>query len=197
MSLVAGVIAVQGNVSEHARAIERAGAAHGETVHVREVRSSGIVPECDLLLVPGGESTTISRLCHREGIDAEIREHVETGKPALATCAGLILLGRTDDDRVRSLGLLDARIERNAFGRQRDSFETTLDVEGLAEPFPAVFIRAPAIADAGGCEVLASVGDRPVAIRQGSVLGTSFHPELTDDPRIHRLAFFDSPAATQ
>jgi 5'-phosphate synthase pdxT subunit len=196
MTLIAGVVAVQGNVSEHARAIEKAGVAHDEEVVVREIRSSGIVPDCDLLLVPGGESTTISRLIHSEGLAPEIRAHVANGKPVLATCAGLIVLGRTDDDRVDTLSLLDVDVERNAFGRQRDSFETHLDIAGLDEPFPAVFIRAPAIADAGSCEVLARVDGRPVAIRQGSVIGTSFHPELTEDPRLHRLAFFDVPSLT-
>lgn len=196
MHSTAGVIAVQGNVTEHARAIEKAGAAYDAEIEVKEIRASGIVPNCDLLLVPGGESTTISRLLFDEGIAPEIREHVEAGKPVLATCAGLIVLGRTDDDRVRCLSLLDVDVERNAFGRQRDSFETKLDISGLDEPFPAVFIRAPAIADAGECNVLARVGNRPVAVKQGSIIGTSFHPELTDDPRLHRLAFFDAPAMT-
>lgn len=196
MTIVAGVIAVQGNVSEHARAIERAGEAHGEHVSVREIRSNGTIPECDLLLVPGGESTTISRLIHSEGLALEIRAHVADGKPVLATCAGLIVLGRTDDDRVQTLSLLDIGVERNAFGRQRDSFETHIDIAGLPRPFPAVFIRAPAIVDAGNCDILARVDGRPVAVRQGSIVGTSFHPELTDDPRLHRLAFFDTPSVT-
>ncbi|KYH27563.1 glutamine amidotransferase subunit PdxT [Halalkalicoccus paucihalophilus] len=197
MTLLAGVLAVQGNVSEHVRAISRAGEAVDERVEVREIRSSSRLPDCDLLLAPGGESTTISRLIHKEGIAPEIRDHVEAGKPVLATCAGLIVLGRCEDDRVESLGLLDVEVERNAFGRQRDSFETTLDVTGLDEPFPAVFIRAPVIADSRSCEVLASVEGRPVAVRGGPIVGTAFHPELTDDPRIHRLALFDSVAATQ
>lgn len=192
MTLVAGVVAVQGDVSEHAAAIERAAGAHDREVAVREIRSSGAVPNCDLLLVPGGESTTISRLLHSEGIAPEIREHVASGKSVLATCAGLIVFGRTDDERVESLDLFDAHIERNAFGRQRDSFEADLDVAGLDAPFPAVFIRAPAIADTGECAVLARVEDRPVAVRQGSMVGTAFHPELTADSRLHRLAFFDS-----
>ncbi len=197
MTLVAGVVAVQGDVSEHARAITRAGETYDEDVEVREVRSSGTVPECDLLLVPGGESTTISRLLREGGIVPEIREHVEDGKPVLATCAGLIVFGRSEDDRLDTLGLLDVGVERNAFGRQRDSFEARLDVADLDEPFPAVFIRAPAVADAGTCEVLATVEDRPVAVRQGPIVGTAFHPELTDDARVHRLAFFEVPSVTQ
>ncbi|WP_276270722.1 pyridoxal 5'-phosphate synthase glutaminase subunit PdxT [Haloarcula litorea] len=197
MTLRAGVLAVQGDVSEHAAAIERAAAAHDETAEVVEIRESGIVPDCDALLLPGGESTTISRLVSREGIDAEIQAHVDDGKPVLATCAGLIVAATdAQDDRVETLNLIDATIERNAFGRQKDSFEAPLDVAGLDEPFPAVFIRAPIIDYVGdGVEVLASWDDRPVAVRDGPVVGTSFHPELTDDSRVHDLAFFDSVQA--
>ncbi len=197
MGLTAGVVAVQGDVSEHARAIRRAAAGRGREASVREVRRGGVVPECDLLLLPGGESTTISRLLHREGIAGEIVDHVAAGKPVLATCAGLIVAARdAHDDRVDELGVLDASIERNAFGRQRDSFEAPVDVAGLAEPFPAVFIRAPVV-DAVGDDVavLARWDGRPVAVRDGPVVGTAFHPELTDDHRIHGLAFFESRTA--
>ena len=193
MTLQAGVVAVQGDVSEHAEAIERAGAAHGTETSVVEIRESGLVPDCDALLLPGGESTTISRLVHREGIAPEIEAHVAAGKPLLATCAGLILLSTdANDDRVDTLDLLDVTIERNAFGRQRDSFEAPLDVVGLDDPFPAVFIRAPVVGSVGeDVEVLATWEDHPVAVRQGPVIGTAFHPELTPDSRIHDLAFFD------
>ena len=228
----AGVIAVQGDVSEHAAAIERAAAAHDETAEVVEIRQSGTVPDCDVLLMPGGESTAISRLLAREGIDEEIRDHVAAGKPVLATCAGLIVAS-TDakDERVDTLDLIDVTVDRNAFGRQKDSFEAPLDVEGLDSPFPAVFIRAPLIDEVGeagkrrersdrretaseasgeerpassgdgsgapindgdSVEVLARWDDDPVAVRQGPVVGTSFHPELTSDSRIHDLAFFDT-----
>jgi 5'-phosphate synthase pdxT subunit len=194
MTLVAGVVAVQGDVAEHGDAIRRAAASHGEDAEVREIREAGIVPDCDVLLIPGGESTTISRLLVREGVDDEIRAHAAAGKPVLATCAGLIVASRdATDDRVETLDLLDVRIERNAFGRQRDSFEAPLSLDGLAEPFPAVFIRAPVIADVGeDVTVLARWDDRPVAVRQGPVVGTAFHPELTGDSRIHDLAFFES-----
>ncbi len=197
MSLRAGVVAVQGDVTEHADAIVRSGERHGESVEVSEIRSGGEVPDCDLLSLPGGESTTISRLLTREEIDAEIRDHVAAGKPVLATCAGLIVASTdANDERVSPLGVLDVTVDRNAFGRQRDSFEAGIEVEGLADPFPAVFIRAPLIDEVGdGVEVLADWEGRAVAVRQGPVLGTSFHPELTDDPRIHGLAFFDALAA--
>ncbi|SDR40066.1 pyridoxal 5'-phosphate synthase glutaminase subunit PdxT [Natronobacterium texcoconense] len=197
MTLEAGVVAVQGDVEEHADAIERAASAHGREVTVHEIRESGIVPDCDLLAMPGGESTTISRLIHGEGIATEIQEHVTAGKPLLATCAGLIVASSdAGDDRVDELDLLDVTVERNAFGRQKDSFEAPLEVDGLEEPYPAVFIRAPAIDAVGDADVLASWDGRPVAVRDGPVVGTSFHPELTPDSRIHDLAFFANEAAS-
>jgi 5'-phosphate synthase pdxT subunit len=194
--LRAGVVAVQGDVSEHAAAIRRAATAHGEESEVVEVRRAGLVPDCDVLLLPGGESTTISRLLHSEGIAGEVRDHVAAGKPVLATCAGLIVAARdAKDDRVRTLSVLDVSVDRNAFGRQVDSFEAPLDVAGLDEPFPAVFIRAPLIDDVGpGVDILAEWEGRPVAVRDGPVVGTSFHPELTGDGRIHDLAFFEDAA---
>ncbi|MFP9192352.1 pyridoxal 5'-phosphate synthase glutaminase subunit PdxT [Natronosalvus vescus] len=192
MSLVAGVIGVQGNVSEHRDAIERACTARGDDVVVHEIRTAGVVPDCDLLAMPGGESTTISRLIHREGIDREIIDHVEAGKPLLATCAGLIVAASdAQDDRVETLNVVDVHVERNAFGRQKDSFEAPLEISGLEDPFHAVFIRAPLIDQVGDVEVLATWDGRPVAVRDGPVVATSFHPELTDDDRIHALAFFE------
>ncbi len=207
MSYTAGVLAVQGDVSEHATAVERAARAHGESVTVTEIRESGIVPDCDWLLMPGGESTTISRLVDREGIATEIRAHVAAGKPVLATCAGLIVAAAdANDDRVDELGIVDVSVDRNAFGRQKDSFEAPLDVRGIEDPFHAVFIRAPTIDEVGGvaertgtgrdapphdAQVLAEFDGRPVAVRDGPVVGTAFHPELTDDVRLHRLAFFE------
>jgi 5'-phosphate synthase pdxT subunit len=194
----AGVIAVQGDVSEHAAAIERAAAAHGREVEVVEIRQAGTVPDCDVLCLPGGESTAISRLLRSEGIDAEIQAHVAEGKPVLATCAGLIVAANdAKDERVQTLDLVDVTVDRNAFGRQKDSFEASLDVDGLDAPFPAVFIRAPLIDSVGeDVEILATVDDRPVAIRQGAIVATSFHPELTADSRIHDLAFFDTVEAS-
>lgn len=189
MTVRAGVVAVQGDVSEHINAVREAAVARGEPAEIVEIRQSGIVPQCDLLLLPGGESTTISRFLHREGIAAEIREHVAADKPVLATCAGLIVASRdAGDDRVDELGLIDAIVDRNAFGRQRDSFETLLDIAGLDAPFPAVFIRAPVIREAREATVLATFDGHTVAIRDGPVVGTAFHPELTGDYRIHDLA---------
>ncbi|MFB6118098.1 pyridoxal 5'-phosphate synthase glutaminase subunit PdxT [Halosegnis sp.] len=199
MTLRVGVVAVQGDVSEHVAAIDRAAARHGHETTIVEIREAGLVADCDVLLVPGGESTTISTLLAEEGIDEELRAHVAAGKPILATCAGLIVAARdAGDDRVDTLGLVDVTVDRNAFGRQADSFEAPLDVVGLDEPFPAVFIRAPVVDEVGpDVEVLATWEGRPVAVRDGPVLATAFHPELTDDARIHELAFFaprDRPA---
>lgn len=188
MSLLVGVVGVQGDVSEHRVAFESAGEALGFDVETVAVRDSGVVPDCDVVALPGGESTTISRLLRREGIDNEVREHVEDGRPTLATCAGLIVLGNPDDERVDSLGLLDVEVERNAFGGQRESFEANVDVRGLDEPFHAVFIRAPVVSKVGdGVEVLAEFRDDIVAVRRDNIVGTAFHPELTDDHRIHEL----------
>jgi 5'-phosphate synthase pdxT subunit len=191
----AGVVAVQGDVAEHAAAIRRAGDRHGEGVTVETIRTAGTVPDCDLLLVPGGESTTISRLLAEEGIDEELRAFAAAGKPMIVTCAGLIVASRdAKDDRVATLDVLDVTVDRNAFGRQADSFEAHLDVTGLDAPFPAVFIRAPVIDAVGdGVAVLAEYEGHPVAVRQANVVGTAFHPELTDDSRLHGLAFFDGP----
>ncbi|MFB6299580.1 MAG: pyridoxal 5'-phosphate synthase glutaminase subunit PdxT [Halobacteriales archaeon] len=193
MSLTTGVIAVQGDVSEHAAMLKAAGRQVGESVEVREIRQAGIVPECDMLAMPGGESTAISRLLNQEGIDSEIVSHVEAGKPLLATCAGLIVAARdAQDDRVDTLEVLDITVDRNAFGRQKDSFETQLEIEGLETPFHAVFIRAPVIADVGErAQVLAEFEGQPVAVREGPVVGTAFHPELTDSTALHELVLFD------
>lgn len=192
MTFTAGVVAVQGDVAEHATAVRRAAEDHGVTPEVREVREAGIVPDCDALLMPGGESTTISRLLEREGIDEEIRTHVAAGRPVLATCAGLIVAARdAGDDRVDTLDLIDVTVDRNAFGRQADSFEAPLEIAGFDQPFRAVFIRAPVVEEVGpDVEVLATWDGRVVAVRDGPVVGTAFHPELTPDGRIHDLALF-------
>jgi len=188
MSLLAGVVGVQGDVSEHRVAFERAGEALGFDVETVAVRDSGVVPDCDAVSVPGGESTTISRLLRREGIDDELREHIGAGKPTLATCAGLIVLDHPGDERVESLGILDVEVERNAFGGQRESFEADIDIEGLDKPFHTVFIRAPVVESVGDdADVLAKFDGETVAVRQDDVIGTAFHPELTEDHRLHEL----------
>lgn len=172
-----GVLAVQGDFEAHAEMLRQLGAA------ASEVRTPEDLAELDGLVIPGGESTTISMGIASGGLEAAIREHHEAERPILGTCAGMIVC---DDAH---LGLIDATAERNAFGRQLQSFEADLRVEGIGEePLRAVFIRAPWVERHGpGVEVLAEHEGHPVAIRERAVLACAFHPELTDDPRIHAL----------
>ena len=170
-----GVLAVQGDFAAHSRVLRELGASPSE------VRTPGQLVDLDGLIIPGGESTTITMGMESAGLDEGVHSHHGAGRPILGTCAGMIVC---DDQH---LGLLDATARRNAFGRQLQSFETDLEVEGLGpEPLRAVFIRAPWIERQGpGVEVLASWRDHPVVVRDDSVLACAFHPELTDDGRIH------------
>jgi 5'-phosphate synthase pdxT subunit len=195
VKLRVGVIGVQGDASEHVRAMER---ALGDRGSVLLVRRAGIVPDCDGLVLPGGESTTLSRQIAKAGIDQEIKRAADAGVPVLATCAGLVLVSRKieGDTKIRPLGLMDTIIGRNVFGSQRESFEADLNVEGFDRPYRAVFIRAPAIVSAGkAVRILAKVGENSVAAQQKNVLCLSFHPELTDDQRFHWL-FLDMIGVT-
>jgi len=168
-----GVLAVQGNFREHVAMLRRLG------VDVVEVRKADQLAGLDGIVIPGGESTTFTRLMDLYGLDEAIRDF---RGPVFGTCAGMIVLDR------EHLGLVDVGVRRNAFGRQVASFEADLDVAGLSEPLRAVFIRAPWIDDVGpGVEVLAEVDGHPVLARQGRFLVAAFHPELTDDTRLHEL----------
>lgn len=181
-----GVLALQGAWRRHAEALAALGA------HPVEVRTPEDLAGIEGIVLPGGESTTMSRLLDLSGLFEPLADRLGAGMPAFGTCAGLILLssgildGRSDQ---RSFGVLDVDVRRNAFGRQADSFETDLAVAGVGGgTFPAVFIRAPAIERVGaGVEVLASVDGRPVLCRQGPLLGAAFHPELSFDLRLHQL----------
>ena len=179
-----GILAVQGDVEAHARALERAGAA---SVAVRREKD---LDRIDALVLPGGESTTISKGLERLGLYEPLEAFAASGKPVLGTCAGAVLLARqVENHPVRSLGLLDVVVVRNAYGSQVDSFAALAeDVAPGLEGLRCVFIRAPRLRRPGeAVEVLARVDGWPVCVRQGSVLATTFHPELTDDPRIHGL----------
>jgi len=185
--LCIGVIALQGDVSEHVLAMQRALQGRGE---VLEVRKAGQVAQCDGLVLPGGESTTICRQLESSGMAEELQRAAWSGVPILATCAGLVLVSKRieGDCKVKPLGLMDIKIGRNAFGSQRESFEADLEVQGLEQPYRAVFIRAPAIVEVGeGVQVLAQVGEAVVAARQKSILALAFHPELTSDMRFHQI----------
>jgi 5'-phosphate synthase pdxT subunit len=187
-----GVIAIQGNIEEHVRALEKALAERGERGEVVKIKHRGIVPSCDALILPGGESTTIGRLLEREQIMSEIKTCVANAAlPILGTCAGMVLLAQEGDEDVAKtgqplLGLMNVTVKRNAFGRQRESFEVPLRLRIFDEPFQAVFIRAPALTRVGeNVEVLATFETQIVAAQQGRLLALSFHPELTEDRRIH------------
>lgn len=188
MSLTLGVLALQGDVREHLASLE----AHG--VRAVGVRRVSELDSVDGLVLPGGESTTISKLAKHFDLLEPLRARIGTGMPTFGTCAGMILLadriidGTSDQE---TIGGLDITVRRNAFGRQVDSFESDLVMTDIAEPVHAVFIRAPWVEQVGpAVEVLATAGDHPVAVRQGHLMATSFHPEIGGDHRVHG-AFVD------
>jgi pyridoxal 5'-phosphate synthase pdxT subunit len=178
-----GVLALQGDFARHREAFAEVGARPVEVRHAAELS------DLDALVIPGGESTTLLRLMEHEPWFPALREFHAHGGTLFGTCAGAILLAREVlDPQQPSLGLIDAVIRRNAFGRQIDSFETELDVAGLERPVPAVFIRAPRFVGLGpGVQVLGRLGDEPVLVREGSVLAATFHPELTSDRELQRM----------
>ena len=177
LGLRLGVLAIQGGFEAHVRVLRELGAV------ASEVRLPEDLEGFDGLVIPGGESTTIVKGIESAGLEGPIRAHHEEGRPVFGTCAGMIVC---DDAH---LGLIDATARRNAFGRQLQSFEADLQVEGIgAEPLRAVFIRAPWVESHGpGVEVLAAYDGHPVAIREEGVLACAFHPELADDSRLHAL----------
>jgi 5'-phosphate synthase pdxT subunit len=184
------VVGVQGDVEEHVLSARKAMERLGIRGEVKATRKYGIVSESDAVIIPGGESTTISKLIFRERISEEIIRLAENGNPVMGTCAGLILLSKHGDEQVEKtrtklLGLMDIWVKRNAFGRQRESFQVRLDIKGIGF-FDAVFIRAPAITDVSSeVDVLARYEEFIVAAKQQNILALAFHPELTDDTRIH------------
>jgi 5'-phosphate synthase pdxT subunit len=187
---VIGVLALQGDVRQHREMLEASGA---RTLAVRRPTE---LDEVDGVVLPGGESTTMAKLAHTFGMLDPLRDKVSNGLPAFGTCAGMILLADRIEGGVagqETIGGLDVVVRRNAFGRQVDSFEADLDVEGFADPFHALFIRAPWVEKTGAdVSVVARVATgeavgRIVAVRQGHLLATSFHPEITGDDRFHRL----------
>jgi len=179
-----GVLALQGDFALHAKALARCGA---EAV---EVRKPGELADCDGLIIPGGESTTLLKLMDEWGFVPAIEKFHAEGKPIFGTCAGLIVLAReVENPRQFSLGLIDIAVERNAYGRQRESFEASgaASLDGSPVPLEMVFIRAPRIRRVGpGVEPLAEHRGEPVLARQGTVLVATFHPELTEDTAVHR-----------
>lgn len=186
-----GIIAIQGNVSEHVTALENAVRQINISADIITIKHKGYVGSCDALIIPGGESTTLGRLLKKESIADEIRKAAISGTPIMGTCAGLILLAKYGDEQIEKTGqelleIMDIHVNRNAFGRQRESFETVIDFDNFKEPFNAVFIRAPGITKCGNdVEILSKFDSTIVAARQRNMLALAFHPELSGDHRIH------------
>jgi 5'-phosphate synthase pdxT subunit len=181
--LKAGVLALQGGFAEHCKALRECGA---EALEVRSVKE---LDSCSSLIIPGGESTVMAKLLMQTGLGKEIKKRAGKGMPVFGTCAGAVMLSGkvTAEKRFRPIGLVDAEICRNAYGRQLESFEAPLLIKGIPEPFNGVFIRAPVIKKAGkSVEVLARHGKSPVLMKQGKIMVCTFHPELEGNPAIHR-----------
>ncbi|TNG94500.1 pyridoxal 5'-phosphate synthase glutaminase subunit PdxT [Pasteurellaceae bacterium USgator11] len=179
-----GVLALQGAVSEHMAQLAALGATAVAVKHVAQLE------QLDGLILPGGESTAIGKLMRHYGFIEAIRQFAAEGKPLFGTCAGMILLAKAiEGDESAHLGLMDIQVRRNAFGRQKQSFQTALYINGLSTPFPAVFIRAPYISNllSDNVQILAEVDGSPVLARQDNLLVCAFHPELSTDPRITAL----------
>ncbi|MDD1679269.1 MAG: pyridoxal 5'-phosphate synthase glutaminase subunit PdxT [Methanomicrobiales archaeon] len=186
MAVRIGVFALQGDVHEHLHAFRTALTKRESPGEVVPVRNKRDLAPCDAFVIPGGESTTISRLIQKNDLFQEIREY---DGAIFATCAGMVLLGNdTSDARIQPLGIMDMGVERNAFGRQKESFESDIEVKGLNSPFHAVFIRAPVVTRVGQeIEVLARIPEGIVGVRKELHIAFSFHPELTGDLRLHEL----------
>jgi len=194
--MIVGVLALQGDFDAHRKMLEASGEPGLEVLAVREAKE---LERCDALVIPGGESTVMSRLCDRYELWQPLEQKIESGMSVLGTCAGMIFLARnitgaTNNFQQKTLGALDIDVARNAYGAQVDSFESDIDVPALGEPpLRAVFIRAPRITRVGeGVEVLASHAGEPVLVQSGTAVGqvvmaAAFHPEISGDDRVHRL----------
>ncbi len=191
MTMKVAVIAFQGDVSEHVRITEKAMRELGIEGEVAEVRRKKGLEDADAVILPGGESTTISKRLKESGMDVILKQMAAEGKAVMGTCAGCILLAKEGDEEVERtdtelLGIMDMKVRRNAFGRQRESFETELDIRGMGR-VRAVFIRGPAIVRTWGeCRPIARFDGKIVGAIQGSIMALAFHPELGGDTGIHR-----------
>jgi 5'-phosphate synthase pdxT subunit len=187
----AGVVAIQGDVSEHISSLQSAIDKCCSGGHAVAVRSVNDLESVDRLVIPGGESTTISKLLVRFGLFDRVVKRAEEGMPLMGTCAGCILMARKGDEQVgktgtKLLSLMDMKVDRNFFGRQRESFEAHLSIDGVSKDFTGIFIRAPAITEVwGSCRSLSTLGDKIVMAQQGSMLALAFHPELSGSTEIH------------
>ena len=189
-----GILALQGDVSEHVSSLKFAIENVGLDAEVVEIRRPGQIDQLSALLIPGGESTTIAKQLKRFGLFEPIKKMAKEGKPIMGTCAGCIVLASKLVDQigprdVEPLALMDITVNRNAYGRQKESFERPLKIPGFGHAFKGIFIRAPSIVEIGKeVEVLATVENEPVMVRQKNILALTFHPELVLDSRVH--AFF-------
>ncbi len=180
-----GVVAIQGDFEKHIQALER---CHIPDLITREVRVPEELTDVERVIIPGGESTAVGMLMERFGLGQALQEKSKEGMPIWGTCMGMILMAAKVEGRDQySLNLLDITVRRNAFGAQVHSFEDQVEMEGLDEPVTGVFIRAPIVTECRGeAKPIASYDGKVVAVRQGNLLGTSFHPELTEDTRLHQ-----------
>jgi 5'-phosphate synthase pdxT subunit len=194
MSLTVGVLSIQGDVQENLISTKAALDELGFDGTVTDVKTPDEISQLDGLIIPGGESTTIGQLSLVNGSLKVLKEKIDSGMPVLGICAGMIMLSKTANDKVVGktdqplLDILDIKLERNSFGRQRDSFETDISLDSINIPkFNGVFIRAPSVSEVGSdVEVLSKFNDKIVAVKKGNVIGTSFHPELTEDNSLHK-----------
>jgi len=194
MSLTIGVLSIQGDVEENLLSAKAAIDELGIDVKVIEVKTPDEISSLDGLIIPGGESTTIGQLSLANGSLKILKEKIENGMPVLGICAGMIMLSKTASDRIVGktdqplLDILDITLERNSFGRQKESFEASVSLDSInISKFTGVFIRAPSISDVGSdVEILSKFNEKIVAVKKGNVIGTSFHPELTRDVSLHK-----------
>jgi 5'-phosphate synthase pdxT subunit len=189
-----GILSIQGDVAENGASMKAALEELGQTGNLIKVKTPEQLSKLDGLIIPGGESTVIGQLSLINGLLKQVKEKIESGMPVFGICAGLILLSKNAEDRVVGntdqplLDLLDVKVERNSFGRQRDSFEAKVSLEPVnISSFHGVFIRAPSISDVGSdVEVLSKFNEKIVAVKQGNIIATAFHPELTTDISLHK-----------
>jgi len=193
MSAKIGILSVQGDVAENVSSLVASIADLNADATVSIVKTPEEISEMDGLVIPGGESTTIGQMSLVNGALKEVKQKVESGMPVLGICAGMVLLANNASDKVVGkteqplFDFLDVTLERNSFGRQRQSFEANVSMDSIGiSNYNGVFIRAPAISSAGDVEVLAKLDDKVVAIKKGNIIGTSFHPELTEDLAVHK-----------
>jgi len=194
MSLTVGVLSIQGDVQENLLSAKSAIDELGIDGKVTDVKTPEEISQVDGLIIPGGESTTIGQLSLVNGSLKVLKEKIQNGMPVLGICAGMIMLSNTANDRIVGktdqplLDILDIKLERNSFGRQKESFEADISLDSINIPkFNGVFIRAPSVSDVGSdVEILSKFNDRIVAVKKGNVIGTSFHPELTEDILLHK-----------